>query len=1307
MPLDRKEGWCFLKDELRGLWPVNGMSAPLEAHRSRQVAADSSAVSGGFLRAKQGLYEDEAAQASHRRRPRPLRKVARRSHKHGARSRDRNQLGSVRKEHQFSRSPGALPHSSQSQVSSESAWPIYDPSADFRRHISSQHEKSQSVGNVDCNGRKYRQRRKTKSEVRSDSWIPFTAAAKKSGESPGYPEHPSSRQAALAGISSSPGKRARSSGGCTSQFRGGEMQRGESCGISADRQQKVDPRRAHPEGCDKALRSGASAPDARAQGLAAWDSGRDLDAGYTALATRASVNRSENLDMRLAQPNEIFSVTQSGHVLERHVQNPWPDISDCGLLSSCHDTPSLVLDRSSVKRKKQERDRAATTPSSKCETRSTTDDTVLDFADSESTAPVPSTPRSKGNSLEAIRTSNSTNNVPVVEKRGNQAFGDCSENGVKTLPSLQKAAHHLLPLMGEFNVNLPQVSAYMCHEMRKGGLRKKKLRPLSSRCTAPPAVNQQKRPPSFDVVARDAKAAAQSKTALLECSSPVTGCNRDGKHLLKVLKASGLSAVRPAPPVKRSLSQSATASVQTVNVVDCDVPPAPLKLASSVTPLSEPPVVEQPFKRIVLLRKKAVIYPALLLLALALAFGITTYLLHERASPTMNPQLTTVRVPKSLLSGNTSLVSQDAPKEEYDTCSTAACKRDGAYLKGLLSWDLDPCDNFHRFVCGRWKADSVKAGAASDELSHQLEKSVHVLLQRSSSPDDLAPLKALFYECMNVRQLDIDDWNPMLELIWLVNLEGFPFSSTPRNSTSLWKIAAKVLKMTGAEALLSMRAVAHPTKNDAGVVSVGLPSMLAPMGSDQQLTTQFYNSTSFTCITALKKQRNPTVYSLEVAAFASRLEMLVNSYTVLAGLQAYPVVPLKTKPELSAFLVEAFLNIESPLYSASHTDVLIQSPSFFDALFALVRNTEQYVVMNYLGVRLMIEVAAFAPSAGRPLVLTLVHHRAGRSVPSLPRWKLCIRTVERALPDLFLHASKLAFKTQFAVDMVQHLLEALSKRVAQSMAKLAILDSESRARVHTLLNNTRFRLFRPAWLSSPEKLESYVSALPRVVRGQSLRSFYTLYSHSFAENLRRDHADRWHGSAFDTECTFDGNIVYVPVLLFNFTLFSYDADQSLQLPSSGVRITRCLLDMLLNSVASGSDLGPSASRVWWPDMSSSFLAVAQLCIQQYGVRQLGALELLQRTAALKPALDLFQDEKRLDVRFETFQAYSVFHLFFVYYALTFCEESVADNTTDTTLASFLTNVPLWNNRLFQETFRCPVGSNMNPSKKCVLWRDTH
>ncbi|KAH8019647.1 hypothetical protein HPB51_020458 [Rhipicephalus microplus] len=292
------------------------------------------------------------------------------------------------------------------------------------------------------------------------------------------------------------------------------------------------------------------------------------------------------------------------------------------------------------------------------------------------------------------------------------------------------------------------------------------------------------------------------------------------------------------------------------------------------------------------------------------------------------------------------------------------------------------CENFYHFVCNLWKGrgETIKTNwtaAASDELNHQLEQSVHGVLQRSNSQENLATLKALFYKCMNTRQLDVDDWNPMLELLWLVSLKGFPFSSTPRNSTSLRKIAARVLKMTGAETLLSIKATSHPTKGDTGILSIGMPNMLAPKGSDEA-------------------------------------------------------------------------------------------------------------------------------------------------------------------------------------------------------------------------------------------------------------------------------------------------------------------------------------QMLMTRVDSESSEGAVASRVWWPDMSSSFLALTQWCFQQYGVRKLGALELLQYTAAMKLVIDLFLVEKRLDVRFETFQTYSIYHLFFVYHALSFCEGSAADNSTESTLAALMTNVPLRNNQLFQKTLKCPVGSSMNPPTKCIL-----
>ncbi|KAH7931934.1 hypothetical protein HPB51_029616 [Rhipicephalus microplus] len=435
------------------------------------------------------------------------------------------------------------------------------------------------------------------------------------------------------------------------------------------------------------------------------------------------------------------------------------------------------------------------------------------------------------------------------------------------------------------------------------------------------------------------------------------------------------------------------------------------------------------------------------------------FLLTVQVITAKKPQFVTPNMSGSfLVAKNGSFVTQDTVVEEWYNCSTPACKSDGTYLKEFLSCDLDLGDGLYHFVCSHWKGASETskpnvAAATSDQLDHQLEQSVRGVLQCSSSPENLATLKRLFYECMNTRQLDLDNWNPMLELLWLVSLQGFPFTSTPRNSTSLWKIAARVLTMTGAQTLLSMQATARPTKGDTGILITRMPNMLAPKGSDQAQVTQFHKNTAFASNTVQKKHRNATTYSFEVAAFASCLEMHVYTYTVSVGLSTRRLMLLKTHPEMSTFFAEWLLNSDSLLYSGRNRELLIQSPAFFDAFVTMLWNTEHNIVMNYLGIHLMMEVGAYASSSRRASVHTLVQPIYGS--PLLPRRKLCMRSAERAWLDLFFHsrhASKHTLKTHSAADMGQRLLGSLRLQLARSLSRLAVPERGSRVQVYILLN---------------------------------------------------------------------------------------------------------------------------------------------------------------------------------------------------------------------------------------------------------------
>ncbi|KAL1431171.1 hypothetical protein MTO96_014554 [Rhipicephalus appendiculatus] len=203
----------------------------------------------------------------------------------------------------------------------------------------------------------------------------------------------------------------------------------------------------------------------------------------------------------------------------------------------------------------------------------------------------------------------------------------------------------------------------------------------------------------------------------------------------------------------------------------------------------------------------------------------------------------------------------------YDsTCSSGACLRRAAYLSNILSWgDVEPCEHFDTFVCGQWRsrfssAASYHATSTDDDYVEVLEEKVHAFLQNSHrSPSVAQPLKFLHDECMNVRRIDYEGVEALVDLMAQFSLKGFPLQTDPiGNNVSVWRTAAQLLRKTGTAALLTVGVASHPEVNNMEVVALGVPEVLTSFGHvEVSEVIRLYTEAVFSASKIVKREYVP------------------------------------------------------------------------------------------------------------------------------------------------------------------------------------------------------------------------------------------------------------------------------------------------------------------------------------------------------------------------------------------------------------------------------------------------------------------
>ncbi|KAH7962516.1 hypothetical protein HPB52_016637 [Rhipicephalus sanguineus] len=644
--------------------------------------------------------------------------------------------------------------------------------------------------------------------------------------------------------------------------------------------------------------------------------------------------------------------------------------------------------------------------------------------------------------------------------------------------------------------------------------------------------------------------------------------------------------------------------------------------------------------------------------------------------------------------------------QELPTCTSASCLQNAMYLDGLLSWDnVDPCDDFYAFVCRRWKSQFPAPNAdysvsSDDDYTAFLEERLRDMLRNASQTTrSLQPLQDLYGKCMDVKRTEDEGWNTLLELIFNVSLEGFPLTPPVRRSISVWKAAAKVLRKTGSCALLSAGVGYHPWALK-DVVSVGAPELLtAKGGMDINEAVRLYTMAAFSATKTLKKDFLPPSLALSVVKFATEIEKLAE--LTLEKSRPVPYV-LGSVPEVMDFVAEVFAGVKETPSCEADSDVLIVSPALVSKMLEIVKGAETHTVMNYLGVRLMIETSPFIPHSDLTDVYGALLYGKRRNAP--PRWQLCIRVVEKALfplvyfslfTDLKLHVSVRRF-----VDLTREIIAEFARGINAS----SYFGNVSKAAIRNVISNTRLRVLGPDWLTDPALVDSFADKTPPITGSRrALESYVATYEYTFLDTLKRGSAQRWAHPTFSANCWYEHSTrtIYVPILVFNVThAFDHTID-ALQLSRAAPRLHRCVFDALLSEADS-----TNISDYWLTEGTRIKLQELESCFDVAAHKALPSFGRLRDSLAARLAYAHFQrsvktSDRVLALRLQRGHVLNEARLFFVYLMLQTCENSGRLDTPGIVHAGQQWIIALRNGDDFADAYNCSVGTAMNPSSKCI------
>ncbi|TMS35934.1 hypothetical protein L596_003221 [Steinernema carpocapsae] len=347
-----------------------------------------------------------------------------------------------------------------------------------------------------------------------------------------------------------------------------------------------------------------------------------------------------------------------------------------------------------------------------------------------------------------------------------------------------------------------------------------------------------------------------------------------------------------------------------------------------------------------------------------------------------------------------------------------------------------------------------------------------------------------------------------------------------------------------------------------------------------------------------------------------------------------------------------------------------------------------------------------------------------------PLWEECVSEVRKRLPLPLSAEYSNSLNRQERHHQVHHLIAALKVSIEEIVMNASWMDEQARLAALRKLENIRFHMGSAAEAPVPDvglnklnlRRDSYFDNALQLMR-ISAQSDFSVLENSTEPNSRPS-AFMITPPSVDAFYDYYSNELVFTDAMLSYPLIGEKLPQSAYFGALGMALAH---EMMHSVDDLGSNYGENGTfEPWWSEELKEVYDQKRECfVAQYSSKsqpdtgryldgKLTANENIADNAGIRVAYNAFksiskQNGNSSDRFLPSFSNYTDHQMFFLAFANMFCEvvkpgsmDQVL-NTDSHSLGPYRVNVPLQNFPEFSKTFKCPIGSPMNPYEKCKLW----